>query len=224
GAGRARRGAGEAPYVHVGVHGDPLHMDGEDVLPLLDVGHRDHDLPIEASGSQQCRIEDVGPVRRRQDDDAVLGIEAVHLHEHLVERLLALVVAAAVSGAASAAYGVELIYEYYAGGASPPLLEKVSDATGADPDEHLDEIRPRHMEEGHVCLAGDGFREQGLAGARHADEKGALRDARSHLHELLRVLEVVDYLEKLVFRLLLAGDVLEGRLLRRLDVALGPAF
>src|SRR5208337_1024247 len=80
------------------------------------------------------------------------------------------------------------------------------------------------MEEGHVCLAGDGFREQGLAGARHADEKGALRDARSHLHELLRVLEVVDYLEKLVFRLLLAGDILEGRLLRRLDVALGPAF
>ena len=45
-------------------------------------------------GPQQRLVEDVGPVRRREDDDAAVRAEAVHLGEDLVERLLALVVPA----------------------------------------------------------------------------------------------------------------------------------
>jgi hypothetical protein len=44
-----------------------------------------------------------GPVGGRDQDDVVLHLEAVHLDEQLVERLLALVVTAAEAGAAVAA-------------------------------------------------------------------------------------------------------------------------
>ena len=62
-------------------------------------------------GAQQRRVEDVGPVRGRDQDDVVLQLEPVHLDEELVQGLLALVVAAAEAGAAMAADRVDLVHE-----------------------------------------------------------------------------------------------------------------
>ena len=59
-----------------------------------EVGPVDEDLPVEAAGPEQGGIENVGPVRRREDDEAARRVEAVHLDEELVEGLLPLVVAA----------------------------------------------------------------------------------------------------------------------------------
>ena len=83
----------------------------EDLRAALEVGRVDADLPVEAAGAQQCGVEDVGTVRRRDHDDVDLRVEAVHLDEHLVERLLALVVPAADAGAAVTADGVDLVDE-----------------------------------------------------------------------------------------------------------------
>ena len=73
-------------------------------------GAADRHLAIEAARPQQRRIEDVGTVGRRDDDDALVRREAVHLDEQLVERLLALLVAERVA-AAAAADRVELVDE-----------------------------------------------------------------------------------------------------------------
>jgi hypothetical protein len=70
-------------------------MHPEDTLSTLDVRAVDHDLAIEATGSEQSRIEHVGTVGRRQEDHSLVRLETVHLHQKLVEGLLALVVAAA---------------------------------------------------------------------------------------------------------------------------------
>ena len=59
------------------------------------VGQRHQDLAVEAARAQQRGVEDVGAVGGRHHHDALGGLEAVHLGEHLVERLLALVVPAA---------------------------------------------------------------------------------------------------------------------------------
>ena len=77
----------------------------------LELGQRHDDLAVEAAGAQQGGVEDVGPVGGRHHHDALGGLEAVHLGEHLVERLLALVVAAAEAGAALAADRVDLVDE-----------------------------------------------------------------------------------------------------------------
>src|SRR5207248_1884418 len=99
----------------------------EDLRAPLAVGAIDDDLAVEAAGPQQRRIEDVGPVGGRDEDDVVLHLEAVHLDEELVERLLALVVTAAQAGPAVAADGVDLVHEDDAGAVLFGLLEQVAD-------------------------------------------------------------------------------------------------
>ena len=180
------------------------------ILPAADaVGPVDDDLAVEAAGAQQRGVEDVGPVRGRDQDDVVLQLEAVHLDEQLVERLLALVVAAAEAGAALAADSVDLVDEDDARGGLLGLLEEVAHARGADADEHLDEVGARDREERDAGLARDRAREQRLTGAGRPVEQHAVRDARAERLELLRVLEELLDLLELLHGLVDASDVLE---------------
>ena len=188
----------------------------EDLLAPDAVRPVDDDLAVEAPGAKEGRVEDVGPVGGRDQDHVVLHLEAVHLDEELVQRLLALVVAAAHAGAAMAADGVDLVHEDDAGRVLLGLLEQVANAARADADEHLDEVGAGDREERHTGLAGHGPGEQRLTGARRAEEQDALGDARAEGLELLRVLEELLDLLKLLHRLVDAGHVLE-RDLRRVD-------
>ena len=139
-----------------------------------------------------------------------VGLEAVHLDQHLVQRLLALVVAAAEAGAALAADRVDFVDEDDAGRVLLRLLEHVAHARRADADEHLDEVGAGDREERHLGLAGDRLGEQRLAGARRADHQHAARDAAAELLELRRVAQEVDQLRDFFLGLVAAGDVGEG--------------
>src|SRR6185503_14908095 len=156
---------------------------GEDAHAAAQVRARDDDAAVEAAGAQQRRIEHVGAVRGGDDDDAVVRLEAVHLDEQLVQRLLALVVAAAEAGAAVAPDGVDLVDEDDARRVLLALLEEVADAARADADEHLDEVRARDREERNARLAGDGAREERLARSGRAHHEHALGDAAAELLE-----------------------------------------
>ena len=151
-------------------------MDPENALAALHVRTVDDDAAVEAAGTQQRRVEDVGTVGRGDQDDAFVALEAVHLDEQLVQRLLALVVAAAQAGATMTADGVDLVDEDDAGRVLLALLEQVADAAGADADEHLDEVRAADREKRDVGFAGHGAGEQRLAGARRAHQQHALRE------------------------------------------------
>ncbi len=186
GAGEARRPAGED--LELDVVGERLApgVDLEDAEAALEVGPVDDDLTVEATRAQQRRVEDVGPVGGRDQDDVVLDVEAVHLDQQLVERLLALVVAAAETGAALTADRVDLVHEDDAGSSRLGLLEQVAHAGSADADEHLDEVGAGDGEERHSRLAGDSTRKQRLAGARRAYQQNALGDLGAERLELAR--------------------------------------
>ena len=156
-------------------------VDLQNVVTALDIGQTDVHLPVKAAGAQQRVIENVGAVRRRHDDDALVVVEAVHFHEQLVERLLALVVAAAETGAALTADGVDLVDEHDGGGDLLGLLEQVAHAARADADVQLHKVGAGDGQKFDARLAGDGLGEQRLARARRADEQHALGDARAHL-------------------------------------------
>ena len=212
GAGEARGAAGEHVEAHVGLERLALGVHLEDRLAALEVGAVDDDLAVEATGPQQGGVEDVGPVGGGDEDHAGAGVEAVHLDEQLVERLLALVVAAAEAGAAVAADGVDLVHEDDRRGGLLGLLEQVAHPAGADADEHLDEVGAGDREERHAGLAGHGPGQQRLAGAGRAVEQHALGDLGADglepgrgLEELLDLLELLD-------GLVAAGDVGEGDL------------
>ena len=141
GAGHAGRRRGHHVEVDVGAHPLVAAVHLEDRLALARTRAAARRSAVEAARAQQRRVEDVGPVGGRHDDDALGRLEAVHLGQHLVERLLALVVAAAEAGAALAADRVDLVDEDDRPAHAAGLLEQVADAAGADADEHLHEVR-----------------------------------------------------------------------------------
>src|SRR5216683_2102191 len=85
GAGQTGRTARDALQVHARREGNLARVHAQDLLPPLHVRHVDHDLAVEAPRPQQRRVEDVGPVGGREQDDPVVRLEAVHLHQQLVE-------------------------------------------------------------------------------------------------------------------------------------------
>ena len=199
-------------------------MDLEDLFAAQHVGIGHHHLAVETAGPQQRRVQHVGTVGGGDQDDAFIGLEAVHLDQQLVQGLLALVVAAAQAGAAMAADGVDFVDEDDAGRVLLALFEHVADAGRADADEHLDEVGARNGEERHIGFAGDGAGEQGLAGARRADQQHALGNFAAQALEFLRVLEEFDDLLKLLLGLVDTGDILEGHPTGLFGQQAGPAL
>ena len=185
-----------------------MHL--ENLFPAENIRIGNDDLPVETAGAQQCRIQDVRTVCRRDQDDSFVGLEPVHLDEQLVQGLFALVVAAAQTRAPMATHGVNFVDEDDARGILLPLFEHVAHPAGADTDEHLDEIRTRNREKRNVRFSGDGPRQQRLARARRSDEQRALGNLPAQALELVWILEVFDNLFQFLLRLVDSGDVVKG--------------
>src|SRR5690606_27670222 len=97
-------------------------------------------------------VEDVGAVRRGNDNDVGPGVETVHFHEDLVQRLLAFVMATTETSAALASHRVNFVDEHDAGGVLLGLVEQVADAARANTHEHFNELRTGDAEERHTCF------------------------------------------------------------------------
>lgn len=176
GTGEAGRTTGDGAEIDVLRDRLALLVHLEDLQAALHVRPVDRDLPVETARAQQRRVEDVRPVRGGDQDDAALHVEAVHLDEQLVQRLLALVVPAAHSGTAVPADGVDLVDEDDRRGVRLGLLEEVTDPAGTDTDEHLDEVGTGDRVERDPSLAGDGACEQRLARTGRPVQQDALGD------------------------------------------------
>ena len=217
GADHPRRGRGQGGEVDVVAerHRPRVHL--EDLQPAGPVGWLDGDAPVEPPGPQQRGVEDLGAVGRTDDDDRLGGLEAVHLGQDLIERLLALVVRAGDAGRPlpRAADRIELVDEDDRGRGLLGFGEQVAHARGADADDRLDELRGRDREERRVRLARDGARQQRLSGAGRAEQQHAVRYPRAEAHVLVRRLQEVDDLGQLGLRLVDPGDVVEAHLDRR---------
>src|SRR5439155_816659 len=170
----------------------------------------DGDVPVKATRPQQSGIEHVRPVGRGQDNDHLIGLEAVHLAEDLIQRLLALIRTTAHARAAHAADRVNLVNEEQTGGVVLRGLEHVADAAGADADEHLNEFRAADAVKGHARLAGHRASEQRLAGAWWADQEDPLGDLSAEALKLLRRAQELDHFLQLALGALHIGDVVKS--------------
>ena len=182
-------------------------MNTQNFFATANVGTIHDHAAVKASRPQQRRIKHVRTVGSRHQDDAFVRLEAVHLDQQLVQGLLALVVSAAEAGAAMASDRVDFIDEDDAGRILLALLKQIANAAGADADEHFNEVRSGDRKERNVGFAGDGTRQQGLAGSRRSDQQHAFRNASAELLELLRLAQELDNLLQLFFGLFDAGHV-----------------
>ena len=180
-------------------------MDLQDLETIGCRGQRHLDDAIEASGAAHGGIEHVLAIRRGHRDDAVVAGHSVHLDEQLIERDLFFT--RAVGAAASSAERIELVDEDDARRGVTRLLRELSHATRADADVHLVEVGACGDDDRTARFAGDGAREQRLAGARRADEQHALGAVRAHGEKALGALEVGDDVAQIRLRFACAADI-----------------
>ena len=210
GAGEAGRLAGQHLQVHVVAQDQVARVHLEDLQPLAAVGLVDENLSVEAAGPQQGRIEHVGPVRGRHDDDALVRVETVHFDEQLVQRVFALVVGAHHDAAATGATDrVDLVDEDDAGRFLLGLPEQIAHARGPHAHEHLDEVAPRNGKERHARLTGHRLGQQRFARTRRPHQQHAFGQLAAQSGELLRVLQKLDDFRDFFFGLVQPGHVLE---------------
>ena len=126
-----------------------------DLLPLDQGGQVDADVSVEPAGPQQSLVQHVGPVGAGQQDHVGGGAHAVHLHQQLVQGLLALGVGGAHAAAALGsllANGVNLVNEDDTRSTLPGLGKQTADPAGAQAADHLDKLGPVHGQEGNIGL------------------------------------------------------------------------
>ena len=194
-------------------------MDVENLYPPDFVRAIDQHLTVEPASAEQCRIENLRPVGGGQQDQSAGGIEAVHLDQQLVERLLLLIVPAGQRpGATGATEGVQFINEDDRRCLGTGLLEQVTHPRGTHPDKHLDKLGAGNGEERHLCLAGHGPRQQRLAGAGRANQQHALGHASAEAAVGLRITQELDNFLEFVLGLVDAGHISEANLHVSLDV------
>ena len=196
-------------------------MDLEDGHPALEVGPVHDDPPVKTAGTEQCLVQDLGPVGGADDQDTLGGIETIHFRQELVEGLFPLFVAAAEPAVSAAADGVDLVNENDTGGVLGRLLEQIPDTGSADTDIKLDKIRAGQGKERHMGFAGYGLGQQGLACAGRAYQQGSLGELGADARVTLGIVEEVhDFLQGFL-GLVLSGHILKGDAGILLDIFLG---
>ena len=207
----AGRALGDGGKLHILGKGLVLGVDLQDLFAAANVGKSHINLTVKAAGAQQRGVENIGAVRCRHDDNALIRAEAVHFDEQLVERLLALVVSAAETRAALAADGIDLVNEDDGRGELFRLFKEVAHAARADADIHFNKVGAGDREELHAGFAGDRARQQRLARARRADEQHALGNTRAEVDEFARRFQKVDDLLQFFLFFICTGNIGEGR-------------
>ena len=196
-AGKARRTHGDHTQIDIRHERLALGMHLQNSLAAFQIRRFDGYLTVETARAKQCRIKHVGAVGRGDDDQIGVVIEAVHLNEQLVQRLLTFVVAAAHTGTATLTTdGIDLIDEDDGRSVHLGLIEQIAHTGGAKTHEHFHEVGACHGVERHTGFACDGSCQQRLTGTWRAVEQYATRNAGTQSLVTRRILqEVLDFLD-----------------------------
>ena len=117
----------------------------------LDIRGWHIDLPVKAARTQQGLVQDVHPVGGRQHDHVRrTGVEPVHLHQQLIQRVFRLALPAYIAATTLPPHGVDLVDEQNAGGILARHGEHVPDSGRPNTNKHLQKLRPGHGQKRNI--------------------------------------------------------------------------
>ena len=156
------------------------------------VGQSNGDVAIETTGALERAVEHVRAVGGRDDNHAIVALEAVHLNQQLVQGLLTLVVAALMAGGTLATNGVDFVDEDDGRRLGAGLGKCIAHTRGAHAHEHFYEVRTGGEEKRDLGFTGHSLGQQRFARARGAFEQDAVGHLSTHADEAIGRLEEVD--------------------------------
>ena len=187
-----------------------MHL--EDLLTTTNIRQSHHHLAIKTTRTQQSRIQHIRTVGGSNHNDCLMAFKAIHLNQHLVQRLLPLIVTTAKTCATLTPYCINFINEDDTGCRLLGLFKHVAHAGGTDTDKHLDKIGTRDREEGNLGFTGNGLGQQSLTCTRLANHENAFGDLAAQFLEAGWILEVVNQLFHLFFGLIATSHISKGGL------------
>ncbi len=119
---------------------------------------------------------------------------------------------------------IDLVDEDDAGRILLGLFEHVADAAGANADKHFNEVRARYREERHIGFAGNGARQQRLAGAGRADQQNATWNAAAEPLKFSGIAQEFDDLLEIELGFIDSGNVLKRNAAMRFGEQFGAAL
>jgi hypothetical protein len=129
----------------------------EDAETTIQVRSRHHDASVETTWSHERWIEYVWTVGSRDEDNALVALETIHLNEELVERLLTLIVTTTHASTTVTTYGIDLIDEDDTRSVLLTLNEEVTNSGRSHSHEHLNKVRTGDAKERHTGFTSDSF-------------------------------------------------------------------
>ena len=171
-----------------------LGVNFQNGFPSANVGQIHRHLTIKAARAQQCGIEHIGTIRRRDDDDAFLRIKAVHLDEQRIERLLAFIRRQGRDRASDPTASISSM-NTRRGRILPRLIKHVPYRLAPTPTNISTKSGTADAEERRIGFARDGFRQQAFCRTGRSDHQHAFRNAPAEALKLLRVFEELHQLE-----------------------------
>mmetsp|Transcript_50067 Transcript_50067/g.89873 ORF Transcript_50067/g.89873 Transcript_50067/m.89873 type:complete len:210 (-) Transcript_50067:380-1009(-) len=136
--------------IHTLRQGLVASMNFQDFSAALHIRRVNLNLPIKAARAHQGLVQDVRPIGGCNHDYTIVALEAIHLREDLVERLLPLIVASTHASTTLTANGVDLINENNAGSLLLGLLEDVAHSRCSHTNKLLNELTSRGLDEGNT--------------------------------------------------------------------------
>mmetsp|Transcript_11163 Transcript_11163/g.19080 ORF Transcript_11163/g.19080 Transcript_11163/m.19080 type:complete len:284 (-) Transcript_11163:605-1456(-) len=178
------------------------------------------DFAIDASRTEQRRVQKFHAVSCHQHLNFVGGLKTVQLVEKLEHRALNFrVTASAAALHASRADGIDLVHENDRRGVLPGHDEQLANHPGSLPDVLLHQLRARDTNERAVCVMRNSASKQRLASARRAEQKDSLRLCNTKTLKQLRMLDwKLDHLFDFLDLLVESSDHVEGRVRDLLDL------
>ena len=162
-------------------------MHTKNFFTAFDIWVAHGDLTVKPARTQQCRVEHVFTVGRRDDDDALVGLKTVHLNQQLVQCLFTFVITTAHANTTCATNGVNLVDENDAGRVFLGLLEHVAHTGCTDTDKHFNEVRTGNRKERHTCFARNRTRQQCFTRTGRADKQRTFGNLTTKARKFLRV-------------------------------------
>src|SRR5579875_3193523 len=127
-------------------------------------------MAVEATGTEQSLVENIDAVGCRQHHYSMTGVKAIHLHQQLVQGLIALFAAHGLH-CTLASHCIYLINKDDRWSCLASLVEQVTHAAGAHADKHLYELGGADTKERYASLTGHRARQQRFSGARRAYQR-----------------------------------------------------
>ena len=97
-------------------------MNQQDLIPSFEIGKANLNFPVEPARSDQSTIQDIFAIGGSHNDNIIVGSEAIHFYQKLVQSALSFIIRPHFI-LSFFAYCVQFVYEYYCGGLLFGLLE-----------------------------------------------------------------------------------------------------